>query len=69
MLTLVVNGFGVNHLSKSNDEYLEQALKDKHEVEVNYEGNKLCSINIKCNCTKNEYQLNAPGCIKTPEKI
>ena len=56
MLTLVVNDFRVKKFSNSNAEHLTQALKDKHEgVEANWEGIKLCGINLKLDCTKREY--------------
>ena len=47
MFTLVVYEFGVKCLSKSNAENMIQELKDKYEVEINLEGNKLCGINLR----------------------
>ena len=65
---LGVDCFGVKHLRKSNYDYLTQALKDKHEVELNWEGKKLCGIKLKYNYTKRECRLRVLGCIKKLKK-
>ena len=47
MFTLIVDNFGIKYIGKDNTKYLIKALKDKYkDVEVNWEGDKLCGINL-----------------------
>ena len=70
MFDLVVDEFEVKCLRKINAEHLVKALKDNYEdVEVNWEGKKLCGINLKWDCTKRECQINVPGHVKKLQKI
>ena len=58
----IVDDFAVKHTDRSQAEHLIQALKDKHEdIEVNWEGNELCGINLKWNFETRTCQLNIPN--------
>ena len=59
IFTLAFEAFGVKYLNKRNTDHLVKGLKEKYQdTEVNWEGDKLCSINFKWDCTKRECQLN-----------
>ena len=41
-----------------------QVLKDKYEVELIWEGKKLCGINLEWDYNKREWKLNTSWCVK-----
>ena len=47
---------------KNNTDYLSKGLKEKYEdTEVNWEGDKLCKINLKLDYNKQTFQANVLG--------
>ena len=64
IFTLVVDDFGVKYIGKDNANHLIKALKDKYEdVEVNWEGDKLCGITLRWNYDTKQCKLSLPGYI------
>lgn len=62
---LIVDDFAVKYTSRAQAEHLVQALKDKDEdVDINWDGNKLCGINLKWNCTNRTCKLSIPDYIE-----
>ena len=66
---LIVNDFAAKYIGRENSQHLVNALKDKHEdVDVNWEGDKLCGINLKWNYDSRTCKLNLKGCIDNLHK-
>ena len=64
MFALVVDDFALKYISQDNALHLMQDLKDKYEdVEVNWDGNKLCGINLQWDYVKRQCKLNLKGYI------
>ena len=56
IFVLVVDEFGVKHLTKESEEHLVAALKEKHEdMEVNWKGDKLCGIHMNWDYERRTY--------------
>ena len=51
--TLVVDDFGVKYIDKTNAMHLIQALEQNYEVEIDWEGQLYCGINLKWNYEEN----------------
>ena len=61
---LIVDDFAVKYTNKENAQHLVNALKDKYEdVEVNWDGDKLCGINLKWNYDLRTCKLSIPSYI------
>ena len=59
-----MDDFGVKYIGKDNANHLIKALKDKYEdVEVNWEGDKLCGITLRWNYDTKQCKLSLPGYI------
>ena len=53
MFALIVDNFALKCIDADNALHLIKALKDKHEdVELNWQGNKLCDINLQWDYVK-----------------
>ena len=64
-----MDDFGIKYIGKENALHLISALKDKYEdVEVNWDGDRLCGINLRWNYDKYQYKLNLPGYIHKLQK-
>ena len=64
MFALVVDDFALKYIGKDNALHLIKALQDKYEdVEVNWDGTKLCGINLQWDYVKRQYKLNLKGFI------
>ena len=58
MFVLIVDDFGIKYIGKENALHFINAVRDKYNVEVNWEGNKLCGINLHWNYKIRTCKLN-----------
>ena len=59
--TLVVDDFGVKYIGKNNAEHLINALKEKYDVEVDWNGELYCGITLKWNYNERYVDTKMPG--------
>ena len=62
--TLVVDNFGIEYTNKNDIDHLFEAIKDKYQLKIDWEGAKYVGIDLEWNYTKREVILSMKGYVE-----